>query len=117
MTDNNLCDSCANKWCMFQSGIVRQECAFYKPKIETLSELKPTYNQTSIAEVFIMNAIQYLQTKDEMCKNTNCVDCQYHYWDRGASVDGDISCCNFDELPYEKRVEVVKEWGESNLIR
>ena len=31
MTDKNLCDSCTNKGCMFQSGIVRTECAFYIP--------------------------------------------------------------------------------------
>lgn len=31
MTDKNLCDSCTNIGCMFQSGIVRTECAFYMP--------------------------------------------------------------------------------------
>ena len=31
MTDKNLCDSCTNIGCMFQSGIVRTECAFYIP--------------------------------------------------------------------------------------
>ena len=31
MTNNNLCDSCINIGCMFQSGIVRTECAFYMP--------------------------------------------------------------------------------------
>jgi hypothetical protein len=31
ITNNNLCDSCANIGCMFQSGIVRTECAFYMP--------------------------------------------------------------------------------------
>ena len=31
MTDNNLCDSCTNIGCEFQSGIVRTECAFYMP--------------------------------------------------------------------------------------
>lgn len=31
MTDNNLCNSCANIGCEFQSGIVRTKCAFYMP--------------------------------------------------------------------------------------
>lgn len=30
-TDNNLCSFCINVGCMFQSGIVRTECAFYIP--------------------------------------------------------------------------------------
>ena len=29
MTSNNLCDSCTNIRCEFQSGIVRTKCAFY----------------------------------------------------------------------------------------
>jgi len=29
MTDKNLCDSCTNTGCMFQSGIVRTKCDFY----------------------------------------------------------------------------------------
>lgn len=28
---NNLCDSCSNIGCEFQSGIVRTKCAFYIP--------------------------------------------------------------------------------------
>jgi len=31
MTNNNLCNSCTNIGCEFQSGIVRKECAFYMP--------------------------------------------------------------------------------------
>lgn len=31
MTDKNLCDSCTNIGCEFQSGIVRTKCAFYMP--------------------------------------------------------------------------------------
>lgn len=31
MTIDNLCDSCTNIGCIFQSGIVRTECAFYMP--------------------------------------------------------------------------------------
>ena len=31
VTDNNLCKSCINHGCEFQSGIVRTECAFYMP--------------------------------------------------------------------------------------
>ena len=31
MTSNNLCNSCSNYGCEFQSGIVRTECAFYMP--------------------------------------------------------------------------------------
>ena len=31
MTDKgNLCDTCANKDCVFQSGIIREQCDFYK---------------------------------------------------------------------------------------
>ena len=29
--DNNLCNSCTNIGCEFQSGIVRTQCAFYMP--------------------------------------------------------------------------------------
>ena len=36
MTINNLCNSCTNIGCEFQSGIVRTKCAFYEPPhIET----------------------------------------------------------------------------------
>ena len=31
MTFNNLCSSCTNIGCEFQSGIVRTKCAFYMP--------------------------------------------------------------------------------------
>ena len=31
MTNNNLCNSCTNIGCEFQSGIVRKECAYYMP--------------------------------------------------------------------------------------
>ena len=31
MTDKNLCNSCTNVACEFQSGIVRSTCAFYMP--------------------------------------------------------------------------------------
>lgn len=31
MTFDNLCNSCTNIGCEFQSGIVRQKCAFYIP--------------------------------------------------------------------------------------
>ena len=31
MTFNNLCNSCTNIGCEFQSGIVRTKCAFYMP--------------------------------------------------------------------------------------
>ena len=31
ITFNNLCDSCTNIGCEFQSGIVRTKCAFYMP--------------------------------------------------------------------------------------
>ena len=31
MANENLCDSCTNRGCIFQSGIVRTECAFYIP--------------------------------------------------------------------------------------
>lgn len=30
---HNLCDSCTNIGCEFQSGIVRTKCAFYMPSI------------------------------------------------------------------------------------
>lgn len=31
MTTDNLCNSCTNIGCEFQSGIVRTKCAFYMP--------------------------------------------------------------------------------------
>lgn len=31
MTSHNLCSSCTNMGCEFQSGIVRTKCAFYMP--------------------------------------------------------------------------------------
>jgi len=31
MTINNLCNSCTNIGCEFQSGIIRTKCAFYMP--------------------------------------------------------------------------------------
>lgn len=34
MTSNNLCNSCLNYGCEFQSGIVRTKCAFYMPPIK-----------------------------------------------------------------------------------
>ena len=43
ITIDNLCNSCSNIGCVFQSGIVRTECAFYMPPhIETdNSEFQP----------------------------------------------------------------------------
>ena len=32
--NKNLCDSCITKGCIFQSGIVRNHCDFYKAKSE-----------------------------------------------------------------------------------
>jgi hypothetical protein len=32
--NRNLCDSCTNKGCIFQSGIVRSHCDFYKAESE-----------------------------------------------------------------------------------
>ena len=34
---HNLCDSCTNIRCEFQSGIVRTKCAFYMPSVTQLS--------------------------------------------------------------------------------
>lgn len=32
--NRNLCDSCMNKGCIFQSGIVRSHCDFYESESE-----------------------------------------------------------------------------------
>ena len=34
VTNKNLCDSCVTKDCIFQSGIVRNRCDFYKTESE-----------------------------------------------------------------------------------
>ena len=34
VTNKNLCDSCTTKNCIFQSGIVRNHCDFYKAESE-----------------------------------------------------------------------------------
>lgn len=60
MTDKNLCDSCTNFKCEFQSGIVRTECAFYMPPhiaqdyrskqlIDELSKMSPMVIATAYA--------------------------------------------------------------------
>jgi DNA-directed RNA polymerase subunit RPC12/RpoP len=37
VTHKNLCDSCITKGCIFQSGIVRNHCDFYKAKSEEIN--------------------------------------------------------------------------------
>lgn len=37
-SNKNLCDSCITKGCIFQSGIVRNHCDFYKAKAESEDE-------------------------------------------------------------------------------
>jgi hypothetical protein len=34
VANKNLCDSCTTKNCIFQSGIVRNHCDFYKAESE-----------------------------------------------------------------------------------
>ena len=34
VVNKNLCDSCVNNGCIFQSGIVRKHCDFYKAESE-----------------------------------------------------------------------------------
>ena len=56
MTTNNLCNSCTNIGCEFQSGIVRTECAFYMPPhIEpdncgNYVEMRPTVESIQIEQ-------------------------------------------------------------------
>lgn len=37
VVNKNLCDSCATKGCIFQSGIVRNRCNFYKAESEEIN--------------------------------------------------------------------------------
>ena len=38
--NRNLCDSCTNKGCIFQYGIVRSHCDFYKEESEEVNGSK-----------------------------------------------------------------------------
>ena len=61
MTSNNLCSSCTNIGCEFQSGIVRTECAFYmSPHIESDNcgnyvVIQPTVNVLGKIRAEILN--------------------------------------------------------------
>lgn len=59
MTIDNLCDSCTNIGCMFQSGIVRTECAFYIPP-----HIEPDDCSFAEGEQFCTDIIQ--QKKDKL---------------------------------------------------
>lgn len=64
--NNNLCDSCTNTMCAFQSGIVRKKCDFYiPPKVELIPYL--IYKETGAPLIKCQKAyelaIEYLRRK------------------------------------------------------
>ena len=63
LASNNLCSSCTNRGCEFQSGIVRTECAFYMPPVTP----QPKYED--IAKAFQIGlAFGFGEKHDEMDK-------------------------------------------------
>lgn len=51
-TFDNLCDSCINIRCIFQSGIVRTNCAFYMPRhIDVVMQPKDQYEAKLKADI------------------------------------------------------------------
>ena len=64
---HNLCDSCINYRCEFQSGIVRTKCAFYMPPQHS-SELEK--NSKKLEKDFgELDCISRIETIDYLCKH------------------------------------------------
>ena len=81
-TLNNLCNSCTNIGCEFQSGIVRTKCAFYMPP-----QLEPdncgnyvvqdSTTKNDIRDNRVKNELN--RVKDELEPTTkNCESCRYY---------------------------------------
>ena len=81
MTFNNLCNSCSNYGCEFQSGIVRAKCAFYMPPhIEPDNcgnyVVQPTYEARLNADtVVILNKIKAEIENTEIVGHIRDVEC------------------------------------------
>lgn len=71
MTNNNLCNSCTNIGCEFQSGIVRKECAYYMPP-----QLEPDNCGNYV--------VQDSTTKNDCAEQNGCISC---------SLDDGDDCC------------------------
>ena len=83
MTDNNLCKSCINLGCEFQSGIVRTECDFYMPP----------YREKQMG-MTIDDAIRYFKDMEKAC----CCGTEQ------ATIAIDTM------RKYQKIQEIVKSW-------
>ncbi len=44
MSENSLCNTCANCECIFQTGVVRERCDFYKKKTQHKDEYHRAIN-------------------------------------------------------------------------
>ncbi len=71
MTFSNLCNSCTNIGCEFQSGIVRTKCAFYMPP-----QLEPDNCGNYV--------VQDSTTKNDCAEQNGCISC---------SLDDGDDCC------------------------
>lgn len=95
MVDKNLCNSCTNIGCEFQSGIVRTECAFYMPP-----HIEPD------------NCGNYV-VQDSTTKNDLGVDCisRAYLYNRikGIDHDEDYEC---DEFGGSKITYHTCDWDE-----
>ena len=87
MTTNNLCDSCTNIGCEFQSGIVRTECAFYMPPhIEpdncgNYVEMRPTVESIQIEQYVARLKADLVAMLEDLKKEMNPIkDCEYQIY-------------------------------------
>lgn len=65
LINRNLCDSCINNGCIFQSRIIRNHCDFYKA-IEAIDDLPNCYNGYSDTydKAFIIGVLEEQPTID-----------------------------------------------------
>ena len=71
MTFSNLCNSCTNIGCEFQSGIVRTKCAFYMP---------PHIESDNCGNYVVQDST----TKNDCAEQNGCISC---------SLDDGDDCC------------------------
>lgn len=83
MTDKNLCDTCINYGCEFQSGIVRTKCAFYiPPTIEAIP--KADYENRLKADMVTMLEelrLEFEEYEPKWAENEDQVIASNRTWD------------------------------------
>lgn len=72
LISRNLCNSCINNECIFQYGIVRNYCDFYKAESEDKSMDTIIDNAPTIEAEPVIHAKWIFRPDDSECACTNC---------------------------------------------